>query len=257
MTLRAAPQTKRDVFVTGGTGYIGSRVIPRLVANGHRVRALVRKTSVARLPPGCTPVIGDALNAASFTQHVRDYDTFVQLVGTPHPSPSKAEEFERVDYASVRESVHAAVATEVSHFVYLSVAPATSVMRAYVDVRMRGEALVREWAARAPSARRATFLRPWYVLGPGHRWPYLLLPLYWAMEAIPSTRERARELGLVTIEQNGVDDRRRGRAAIRRHQDHRRTGDPARDLIRFEFVPLPEPTAQQRRTRGTIGQCGD
>ena len=191
----------RDVFVTGGTGYIGSRVIARLVANGHRVRALVRKSSVSRLPPGCTPVVGDALDAASFMYHVRDRDTFVQLVGTPHPSPSKAADFERVDYVSVRESVHAALTTEVSHFVYLSVAPAASLMRAYVDVRMRGEALVREWAGAAPSVRRATFLRPWYVLGPGHRWPYLLLPLYWAMEAIPSTRERARELGLVTIEQ--------------------------------------------------------
>ena len=194
-------QLLRDVFVTGGTGYIGSRLIPRLVANGHRVRALVRKPSLSRLPPGCTPVIGDALDAASFTYHVRDSDTFVQLVGTPHPSPSKAADFERVDYVSVRESVHAALTTEVSHFVYLSVAPATSVMRAYVDVRMRGEALVREWAVASPTTRRATFLRPWYVLGPGHRWPYALTPLYWLMEAIPSTRERARQLGLVTIEQ--------------------------------------------------------
>ena len=73
-------------------------------------------------------------------------------------------------------------------------------MRAYVDVRMRGEALVREWAF-ADASRRITFLRPWYVLGPGHRWPYALLPLYWIMEAIPSTRDRARALGLVTLAQ--------------------------------------------------------
>jgi uncharacterized protein YbjT (DUF2867 family) len=189
------------VFVTGGTGYIGSRVIPELVARGHRVRALARPASASRLCAGCTPVIGDALDAASFTPHVRRNDTLVQLVGTPHPSPSKAAEFERVDYASVRESVRAAEAADVSHFVYLSVAPAASMMRAYVDARIRGEALVRDWAERAPRERHATFLRPWYVLGPGHRWPYALLPLYWLMEAIPSTRDRARELGLVTLAQ--------------------------------------------------------
>jgi nucleoside-diphosphate-sugar epimerase len=47
----------------------------------------------------------------------------------------------------------------------------------------------------------ATILRPWYVLGPGHRWPYALIPLYWLAERIPSMRNGARRLGLVTIDQ--------------------------------------------------------
>ena len=33
------------VFITGGTGYIGSRLIPRLEARGHKVSALVRPES--------------------------------------------------------------------------------------------------------------------------------------------------------------------------------------------------------------------
>jgi hypothetical protein len=41
-------------------------------------------------------------------------------------------------------------------------------------------------------------LRPWYVLGPGHRWPYILLPLYAVLRWLPQTREGARRLGLVT-----------------------------------------------------------
>jgi len=191
--------SSRHVFVTGGTGYIGSRVIPALVSRGHHVRALVRPGSVSRLPPGCTPVVGDALDATTFSNHVEGCDTFLQLVGTPHPSPSKAAEFERVDFGSARESVRAAEDASISHFIYLSVAPSASVMRAYVDVRMRGEALVRQFTS--GNGRSATIVRPWYVLGPGHRWPYVLLPLYWIMGAIPSTRDRARELGLVTIAQ--------------------------------------------------------
>jgi uncharacterized protein YbjT (DUF2867 family) len=175
-------------------------VIPQLASRGHAVRALVRETSVGRLPPRCTPVIGDALDATTFADHVAGCDTFIQLVGTPHPGPSKAAEFERVDLVSARESVIAAHSSGISHFIYLSVAQSASVMRAYVDVRRRGEALVRGWAFANPS-RRTTFLRPWYVLGPRHRRPYVLLPLYWVMEAIPSTRHKARELGLVTIAQ--------------------------------------------------------
>jgi hypothetical protein len=48
---------------------------------------------------------------------------------------------------------------------------------------------------------KATILRPWYVLGPGHWWPLALEPVYAALERIPSTAESARRLGLVTIEQ--------------------------------------------------------
>jgi len=39
----------RDVFVTGGTGYIGTRLIPALLARGHRVRALARSRPVDRV----------------------------------------------------------------------------------------------------------------------------------------------------------------------------------------------------------------
>jgi uncharacterized protein YbjT (DUF2867 family) len=47
----------------------------------------------------------------------------------------------------------------------------------------------------------STILRPWYVLGPGHRWPYVLLPFYKLCEWLPFTRAGALRLGLVTLEQ--------------------------------------------------------
>jgi hypothetical protein len=50
-------------------------------------------------------------------------------------------------------------------------------------------------------ALNSTILRPWHVLGPGHRWPYLLLPFYKVAEWIPFTRAAALRLGPVTLEQ--------------------------------------------------------
>ncbi len=47
----------------------------------------------------------------------------------------------------------------------------------------------------------ATILRPWYVLGPGHYWPYFLKPGYWLARQVPSLRESATRLGLVTWKQ--------------------------------------------------------
>jgi len=66
----------------------------------------------------------------------------------------KAAEFERVDLVSARESCRAANAANIAHVIYLSVAQSASVMRAYVDVRMRGEALVREFVERPAVGER-------------------------------------------------------------------------------------------------------
>lgn len=60
-------------------------------------------------------------------------------------------------------------------------------MKAFLAVRAEGDAMIRD------SGIPATFLRPWYVLGPGHRWLYFLLPFYWICERLPVCRalERA------------------------------------------------------------------
>ncbi|MBC7933066.1 MAG: NAD(P)H-binding protein [Rubrivivax sp.] len=184
--------TRRRVFITGGTGYMGRALIERLLAHGHEVRALVRRGSEGKLHAGVEPVVGDPLDGATFAARVAPSDTFVQLVGVPRPSPAKARQFREIDLVSARASVEEARAAGVGHFVYVSVAQPAPVMRAYIAVRSEVEALLRE------SGMRATVLRPWYVLGPGHRWPYVLMPFYWLFERIPATRESAERLGFVT-----------------------------------------------------------
>jgi uncharacterized protein YbjT (DUF2867 family) len=181
------------VFITGGTGYMGSRLIPLLSQRGHEVKALVRKGSEAKLPAGALGVIGDPLQMDSYTNEIAPADTFVHLIGTPHPSPAKAKQFHDVDLVSIQVAIKAARDAGVQHFIYLSVAQPASMMKAFIDVRSAGEAMIRQ------SGINATFVRPWYVLGPGHWWPYAILPVYWVLERIPNTKESAKRLGLVTI----------------------------------------------------------
>jgi uncharacterized protein YbjT (DUF2867 family) len=185
----------RRVFIAGATGYMGSRLAEELRRRGLDVSALVRPGYEQRLPAGCTVVPGNALDRATFSDKLGGADTFVQLVGVSHPSPAKAKQFREIDLKSCEESVAAAIANRVAHFVYVSVAHPAPVMRAYIEVRMQCEEVIRR------SGMNATILRPWYVLGPGHYWPYLLKPGYWLARQIPSMREGSTRLGLVTWRQ--------------------------------------------------------
>lgn len=68
-------------------------------------------------------------------------------------------------------------------------------MKSYIAVRAECEAQL------LASGMKVTIVRPWHVLGPRHRWPYVLLPMFWIGERIPATREGAKRLGLVTLAQ--------------------------------------------------------
>lgn len=184
-----------DILVTGGTGYIGQHMIPVLIARGHRVRVLARAASLKRVPAGATAVTGDALDADAVAGALRGGDTVIHLVGTPRPSPTKADQFDRVDLMSIRSTVAAAKRSGIDHLVYVSVAQPAPVMAHYLWVRSLGETMIRE------AELTASILRPWYVLGPGHWWPKAIMPLYRLAEMIPATRATAERLGLVTIEQ--------------------------------------------------------
>jgi uncharacterized protein YbjT (DUF2867 family) len=188
-------QEKYFVFVTGGTGFMGRKLIASLLRRGHRVKALVREGSQQRLPLGAEAVIGDPLSATSIALHVAPTHTFVQLVGVAHPNPSKANEFRTIDQTAGCAGAKAAARCGVRHFVYVSVAQPAPVMKAYIAARSAVEARIYQLRL------GATILRPWYVLGPGRRWPILLKPFYALLSLFPQTRASAHRLGLVTDEQ--------------------------------------------------------
>ncbi|MGQ0703939.1 MAG: SDR family oxidoreductase [Gemmatimonadales bacterium] len=185
----------RTVFITGGTGFMGRALIGELHARGHAVRGLARPESRGRLPAGAVPVVGNALDPVTFQGAVAPADTMVHLVGAPNPGPWKAAEFRRIDLESLKAAVTAARHAGVRHFVYVSVAQPAPIMRSYIGVRQEAERMLQQ------SGLPATVLRPWYVLGPGRRWPIVLLPIYAVLGALPPTRAGARRLGLVTRDQ--------------------------------------------------------
>ena len=65
------------VLITGTTGLVGSRLLPRLVADGHGCRALVRKDT--ELPAGAKAVRGDLADPESLVPAVQGVDAVVHL----------------------------------------------------------------------------------------------------------------------------------------------------------------------------------
>lgn len=227
-----------NVFIAGATGYIGRHLVPELLSRGHAVRALTRPSSIDKLPKGAEPVLGNALDARTFQENIAPSDTFIQLVGVPHPSPAKAKQFREIDLVAIQQSAQAATGTTVRHFIYLSVAQPAPIMKDYLAVRAEGERLLRE------SNIPATFIRPWYVLGPGHRWPYALLPLYWIWGAFPAHRDTAARLypvKLADVVRTIADAVHRGGDGIRviEAPEIRAAASPARPDARSEPARPP------------------
>ncbi len=186
----------RRVFITGGTGYIGSNLIPVLTERDHRVRVLVRPGSKAKLPAACEVVSGNALDSNSYRQLIRPADTFIHLVGAPNPSRATAAELRAVDLVAAREAAAACGELGIRHFIYVSVARPAPSKKDFVAVRAECEEAIEQ------RRLNATILRPWNLLTPERRWPVqLFVPFYKLGEWIPFTRAAALRLGPVTLDQ--------------------------------------------------------
>jgi uncharacterized protein YbjT (DUF2867 family) len=146
------------VFISGATGYLGRPLTQALSRAGYDVFALSRPQSIRKLPIGCTPIPGNALDPASFCRTVPANCTFIHLTGVAHPSPAKAAQFRSIDQTSFEASLYAAKTARAQHFLYVSVAQPAPVMRAYVEVRRQCELRLIQ------SGLNASILRPWYVL---------------------------------------------------------------------------------------------
>lgn len=184
---------RRTVFITGGTGFLGAQLIGALVKRDHIVRALVRAGSEKKVPPGAEYTVGDPFDSATYRGQVEPGSTFIHLIGVHKPAPWKERQFRAIDLASLRQSVAAAAYAQAAHFIFISVAQPAPVMKVYIQVRRECEQAI------ADALLTATILRPWYVLGPGRRWPLLLAPFYRIGELLAP--ESAARLGLVTQQQ--------------------------------------------------------
>jgi uncharacterized protein YbjT (DUF2867 family) len=104
-----------EILVTGATGFIGSRLIPELVARGHHVHALSRRPLGSALPDGVDVRLGDALDAESLARAMEEVDVVFYLIH----SMGKGGDFEEADRRAAQNTAKAAKAAGVQRIIYL------------------------------------------------------------------------------------------------------------------------------------------
>ncbi len=133
------------VLVAGASGYLGRRIVPRLLARGRLVRALVRggATRAAGLPhlAGCEIADGDLADAASCRRAAEGTDTIVHLIGILREKGTATFESVHVDgtVALVQAARHAGS----RRFLYVSALGARSdAPGAYARTKAEAERIV-------------------------------------------------------------------------------------------------------------------
>lgn len=107
-----------DVLLTGATGYIGGRLLPRLLDDGHAVRCLVRDPQRAgrTLPDGAEIVGGDVVSGDGVAAALEGIDVAYYLV---HSMGGGGDDFAERDRVAARGFARAAKAAGVRRIVYL------------------------------------------------------------------------------------------------------------------------------------------
>ena len=143
------------VLVTGGSGFVGGRLIERLVAKGYQVRALARSDDAMRIVQkrGAQPVRGSLNDAASLASAVRGCDAVIHVAAYFKLWGDPAE-FERSNVAGTANLLQAAASASVRRFVQLGAAAV--VMGDMAPMLRADESLPRQERAWAPySASKA------------------------------------------------------------------------------------------------------
>lgn len=114
-------KANQPLAVLGATGYIGGRLIPRLLAAGYRVRAIGRSTAKLRgrswsTHPSLELARGDVLDAAGLTTSLEGCSVLYYLVHSMAPG---GDDFARLDREAARNTARAAAAAGVGRIIYL------------------------------------------------------------------------------------------------------------------------------------------
>jgi uncharacterized protein YbjT (DUF2867 family) len=173
----------QSIAVLGGTGFLGTRLVARLIKDGHRVTVLSRDREQHKhllVLPGLTLENCDVYDEAQLSEHFRGKDVVINLVGILNERGFGGAGFRRAHTELTRGVLQAARSAGVTRLLQVSALKAAVDAPSYY-LRSKGDAerLIRE----SSSALDWTIFQPSVMFGPGdsflNRFAGLLAVLPW------------------------------------------------------------------------------
>ncbi|MFU8896473.1 MAG: SDR family oxidoreductase [Gammaproteobacteria bacterium] len=149
------------VAMFGATGFVGSYLVDRLLADGHTPRLLVRAGSESKLrePERCEVVSGEIGDAAAVARCLESADAAIYNIGLLREFPDKGITFEAMHYTGAVTAIDAAVRGGVRRFVLMSANGTKPEGTGYQSTKYRAEQYL------AGSGLDWTVFRPSVVFG--------------------------------------------------------------------------------------------
>jgi uncharacterized protein YbjT (DUF2867 family) len=169
-----------NIFVTGGTGFVGREIVRQLHGIGHRVRCLVRNAERAKavLPSSVALHPGDLTDPESLADGVKGCQSVIHLVGIIVEKGRST--FERVHVQGTQDMVKAAARAEIRQFIHMSaLGSRDDAPSRYHQTKYRAEQIV------IGSGMDWTIFRPSVIFGPGDRFVNLLARIIQSSPVVP------------------------------------------------------------------------
>lgn len=182
-----------SVCVLGGSGFVGTRLVARLIKDGHRVTVLSRDREQHKqllVLPGLTLQNCDVYEEAQLSEHFRGQDVVVNLVGILNERGFSGTGFRRAHVELTRGVLQAARFAGVTRLIQMSALKAgVDAPSYYLKSKGAAEKLIREQAG----PLEWTILEPSVMFGPGDSFLHRFAGLLAAMPFVfPLARSTAR-----------------------------------------------------------------
>jgi NADH dehydrogenase len=179
--------TTQQLVILGGTGFVGSHLVPRLAADGHRILLLSRNREQHR-ELGVLPTVSvrsaDAHDPAVLQRELAGADAVINLVGILNPRG--AHTFQRAHVELTRRLLAACQASGVGRLHQMSSLKAGQGLSQYLKTRGEAEVLVKA------STLDWTIYQPSVIFGRGDGLVSRFAKLLRQMPALPLARAQAR-----------------------------------------------------------------
>jgi uncharacterized protein YbjT (DUF2867 family) len=165
------------IFVTGGSGFVGSAVIAELRRRDWAIDALVNQRALPGDDPNVRSIKGGMFDANSLDA-MRDCQAVIHLVGIIKEQPSKGITFERIHYEGAKSIIDATKRAGEKRYVQMSaLGVRPNAVSVYHQTKFKAEEYVRS------SELDWTIIRPSLIHGP--RGEFMAMEARWARKQAP------------------------------------------------------------------------